>query len=80
MEIYVDDIVIKSSWMEDYVHDLMESLSTLRNIGIKLNPAKCTFGVSFGKFLGHVIFSKGLLANPAKVNILATMRSLSTVK
>lgn len=76
MEIYVDDIVIKSPWMED----LIETLDTLSSTSLKLNPTKCTFGVSSGKFLGHVISSEGLCVNRAKVNILATMQSLSAVK
>lgn len=79
VEIYIDGIVIKSSGMEDYAHDLTETLDTLRNTSLKLNLAKSTFGVSFGKFLGRIISSKGLRAIPAKVNILTTMRSLSTV-
>lgn len=80
VEIYVDVIVIKSPHMKDYTGDLTETLDTLRSTNLKLNPAKCTFRVSSRKFLRHVIFSEGLRANPTKVNILATMRSPSTVK
>lgn len=42
VEIYVDNIVIKSPKMKDYARDLIETLDTLRRIGLKLNPAKCT--------------------------------------
>lgn len=80
MEIYVDDIVIKSPRVEDYARDLKKQLDTLRSTDLKLNPAKYRFGVSSGKFLRHILSSEGLRANAAKVNILTTMRSLSTVK
>lgn len=76
----MDDIVIKSPRMEDYAKDLAKSLDTLRKMRLKLNPMKCTFRVFSGKFLGHVIFSKGSYANPVKVNILTAMKSSIMVK
>lgn len=66
--------------MVNYAADLKETIETLRHIGLKLNPAKCTFGLECGKFLGHVIWSQGLQANPEKVNILVKMRSPKTLR
>lgn len=80
VEIYIDDIIIKSSRMSDYASELKEMLDTLRSTDPKLNPTKCTFRVFLGKFLGHTISNEGLQANPKKVNTLARMRFSSTVK
>lgn len=66
--------------MVDYTSDLKETLDKLRRTNLKLNPTKYTFRVSLEKFLGHVISSRGLQANPEKVNILAKMRSLRTLR
>jgi len=52
VEVYVDDMVVKSIRAADHIADLRETFETLRSHKMKLNPAKCAFGVSFGKFLG----------------------------
>lgn len=49
VEVYVDDIMVKSKKSGQLVHDLEETLSTLKRYDMKLNPAKCTFGVKDGK-------------------------------
>lgn len=66
VEIYVDDIIIKSLEMVDFVDELEETLATLRDVGLKLNPTKCTFEVSSWKFFGYIISHKGLRTNPEK--------------
>ena len=50
MEVYVDDILIKSVLPIDHIGDLHESFRTLKQYRMKLNPAKCAFEVSLGKF------------------------------
>lgn len=55
VEVYVDDILVKSKKSDQLVHDLEETFSTLKRYGMKLNPAKCTFGVKDGKFLGYMV-------------------------
>ena len=47
---------------------------------MKLNPSKCAFGVSFGKFLGFIVSQKGIEANPLKVRAILEMSSLKTIK
>lgn len=69
IEVYIDDIVIKSHKITDFVGDLEETMKMLRQVGLTLNPTKCTFGVSSGKFLGHIISHLGLKANPEKTLI-----------
>ncbi|KAL2248407.1 UNVERIFIED_CONTAM: Retrovirus-related Pol polyprotein from transposon [Sesamum indicum] len=55
MEVYVDDILVKSRRSQDHLEDLSQTFSIMRSHGMKLNPDKCTFGVTGGKFLGYMI-------------------------
>lgn len=55
LEVYVDDIMDKSLKVEDHLVDLDETFMNLRKHSIRLNPAKCDFGVEFGKFLGFMV-------------------------
>jgi len=52
VEVYVDDMLVKSRKTISHLADLEETFNTLRKYQMKLNPAKCAFGVSSGKFLG----------------------------
>ncbi|GKV02694.1 hypothetical protein SLEP1_g15092 [Rubroshorea leprosula] len=53
LEVYVDDIVVKSLKAENHLADLDETFNNLRKNQMRLNPAKCIFGVESGKFLVH---------------------------
>ena len=55
VEVYVDDMLVKSLDEERYLDDLQETFNTLRQHQMKLNPNKCAFGVSSGKFLGFMV-------------------------
>ena len=55
MEVYVDDMLVKSTTMEHHLRDLKETFSDLRLYNMKLNPEKCTFGVKAEKFLGFMV-------------------------
>ena len=63
VRVYVDDMLIKSKEEEDHLNDLKEMFNTLRQYSIKLNPYKCAFGISSGKFLGFVVSQRGIEAN-----------------
>ncbi|XP_074301041.1 uncharacterized protein LOC141632388 [Silene latifolia] len=52
VEVYIDDMVVKSKQEAQHVEHLADTFSTLRKYEMKLNPSKCTFGVSSGMFLG----------------------------
>ena len=52
MEVYIDDMLVKSLEVEDHISHLQQAFSTIRKYNMKLNLAKCSFGVSSGKFLG----------------------------
>jgi hypothetical protein len=70
---YVDDIIVKSTKQENYVADLHETFANFRRAGLKLNPEKCVFGVKKGKFLGCLVSTKGIEANPSKIEAILRM-------
>ena len=55
VEVYIDDMLVKSKEEEDHLDDLKETFNTLRQYNMKLNPSKCAFGVSSGKFLRFIV-------------------------
>ena len=55
MEVYIDDMVIKSKVTFEHIRDLEEAFSVLKKHQLRLNASKCSFGVSSGKFLGFMI-------------------------
>ena len=60
MEVYVDDMLVKSKEEEDHLDNLKETFNTLRQYNMKLNPSKCVFGVSSRKFLGFMVSQRGI--------------------
>ncbi|KAI3767600.1 hypothetical protein L2E82_17847 [Cichorium intybus] len=67
IEVYVDDMVIKSPEATTLMADIEETIKTLEKEKMKLNPTKCAFGVEEGQFLGYYVTNQGVLPNPAKV-------------
>ena len=67
MQVYVDDIVIKTKQKATLINDLRETFANLRRFRMKLNPDKCTFGVPAGNLLGFLVSSQGIEANPTKI-------------
>ncbi|GJY75751.1 reverse transcriptase domain-containing protein [Tanacetum coccineum] len=66
LEVYVDDLVIKSHTEHEILKDVEETFHNLRRINLKLNPKKCTFGAEEGAFLGHIVSMQGIKACPKK--------------
>jgi hypothetical protein len=77
---YVDDIIVKSTKQENHITDLQETFANFRQAGLKLNPEKCVFGVKKGKFLGCLVSTKGIKANPSKIEAILRMEPPSTKK
>ena len=77
MEVYVDDLLVKSREEIDHLRHLSDAFAVLRKFQMKLNPAKCVFGVSSGKFLGHLVSRRGIEANPEKIQAVINMKSPS---
>ena len=71
MDAYVDDMVVKTKHVETLVDNLRVTFDNLRTYDIKLNPEKCVFGVPAGKLLGFIVSSRGIEANPAKIQALS---------
>ncbi|XP_034219224.1 uncharacterized protein LOC117630638 [Prunus dulcis] len=80
MEVYVDDMLVKAPKRADHIGNLAESFSLLRQYRMKLNPSKCTFGVSSGRFLGYLVTQRGIEAHPRQIKAILEMKSPSTVK
>ena len=55
VQVYVDDMLVKSRREEDHLEDLRETFNTLCSYNMKLNPGKCAFRVTIGKFLGFIL-------------------------
>ena len=55
VQVYVDDMLVKSLRKDDHLDDHRETFDTLWSYNMKLNPNKCTFGVTMGKFLGFMV-------------------------
>ena len=80
MEVYIDDMLVKSTTAGLHIAHLSETFQILRDYNMNLNPAKCAFGVSAGKFLGFIVNHRGIEANPDKIKALLDMPSLSGIK
>ena len=80
MEVYIDDMLVKSTIAELHIAHLSEAFQILRNYNVKLNPAKCAFGVSAEKFLGFIVNHRGIEANPDKIKAVLDMPSPSGIK
>ncbi|XP_034197876.1 uncharacterized protein LOC117613376 [Prunus dulcis] len=80
MEVYVDDMLVKAPNRADHIGNLAESFSLLRQYRMKLNPSKCTFGVSSGRFLGYLVTQRGIEAHPRQIKAILEMKSPFTVK
>ena len=55
MEVYVDDMLVKSKEELAHLDDLKETFTSLKQYQMKLNPSKCVFRVASGKFLGFMV-------------------------
>jgi hypothetical protein len=60
VEIYIDDIVVKSTSTGGHLEDLCQVFELTRRFGLKMNPKKCAFGVSADQFLGFLVHERGI--------------------
>jgi hypothetical protein len=70
LEIYIDDVVVKSAAFNDHLADLRLPLERMRKYGLKMNPLKCVFGVSAWRFLGFIEHEHGIEIDPKKVEAI----------
>ena len=80
VQVYVDDMLVKSRREEDHLEYLKETFDVLRSYNMKLNPGKCAFKVTAGKFLGFMVSQRGIKANPDKIRVIIEMTPPRNVK
>ena len=80
MEDYVDDIVVKSKTRARHFQILEQVFERCKKYKLRMNPMKCAFGVSIGKFLGFLVHHRGISMDPAKDTAIVTMKRPTTVK
>ena len=80
VEVYIDDMMVKSLNKEKHLDDLQETFDTLKRYNMKLNPSKCAFEVSFGKFLGLMVSHRGIEANLDKIQAILNMEPPKNIK
>ena len=73
-------MLVKSIREEDHLDDLKETFDTFCSYNMKLNPSKCAFGVTAGKFLGFMVSQRGIEVNPNKVQAIMELTPKKNVK
>ncbi|KAL6323325.1 hypothetical protein AAG906_029332 [Vitis piasezkii] len=70
MEVYIDEIVVKSGTRDEHAQYLEETFHLMRAYNMMLNPAKCVFGVNAGKFLGFMVTQRGIKVNSVQMRVI----------
>ena len=70
MEVYIDDMVVKSKKHEEHILNLVEVFEILRHHKLHLNTTKCAFGVGSEKFLGYIITCRGIEVNLDQIRLI----------
>ena len=74
IEVYIDDIVVKSKEVSDHVDDLRNIFGTLREHKLRLKASKCSFGVGSRKFLGYIVTHQGIEVNLDQVKVINNLQ------
>ena len=74
VEVYIDDMVVKSKLVSEHVMDLTSIFEILREHKLRLNASKCSFGVGSEKFLGYVVTYKGIEVNPDRIKTINNLQ------
>ncbi|KAJ0539151.1 putative nucleotidyltransferase, Ribonuclease H [Helianthus annuus] len=80
MEVYIDDMVVKSKKVEDHLKDLEVAFNILDQYNMKLNPSKCHFGVKAGKFLGYIVTKRVIEASLEQIKAIVNIKSPTNAK
>ena len=80
VQVYVDDMSVKCIQEDDHLDDLKETFDTFRPYNMKLNSSKCAFGVMAGKFLGFMVFQRGIEVNLDKIQAIMELTPPKNVK
>ena len=74
IEVYIDDMVVKSKLVSDHLRDLGDIFEILRKFRLRLNASKCSFGVGSGKFLGYMVTHRGIEINPDQIRAIHSLQ------
>ena len=80
VQVYVDNMLVKSRREDDHLENLKETFDTLRSYNMKLNPSKCAFGVTARKFLGFMVSQRGIDVNLDKIWAIMEMTPPRNIK
>ena len=80
IEVYIDDMVVKSKQEVRHMEDLQGVFEVLRQHKLRLHAEKCTFGVGAGKFLGYLITGRGIKVNPNQIEVVKRLKPPSNPK
>ena len=75
IEVYIDDMVIKSKVVSEHVKDLEVIFSILREHKLRLNATKCSFGVGSGKFLGYMVTHIRIEVSPNQIKAINSLQA-----
>ena len=74
IEVYIDDMVVKSKMVSEHVGDLGNIFEILRKHKLRLNASKCSFGVGSDKFLGYMVTHRGIEVNPDQIKAINSLQ------
>ena len=74
IEIYVDDMVLKSKVVFEHLGDLGSTFGVLRKHKLRLNASKCSFDMGSGKFLGYIVTHRGIEVNPDQIKAISDLK------
>ena len=74
IEVYIDDMVVKSKVVSEHITDLGSIFEILRKHRLRLNTSKCLFGILSGKFLGYMVTHKGIKVNPNQIKAINSLQ------
>ena len=74
IEVYIEDIVVKSKVVSEHVGDLGNIFEILRKHKLCLNTSKCSFGVGLGKFLSYMVSHWGIEVSPNQVKVINSLQ------
>lgn len=80
MDVYIDDMIIKSKQTRDHNLHLRQTFAVLRKYNMKLNPTKCSFRVTSGKFLGYLVTKREIEADPNQIKTVGNLQPPRSVK
>ncbi|GMP79431.1 hypothetical protein CsSME_00034981 [Camellia sinensis var. sinensis] len=80
VEVYIDDMVVKTRETKDHLEDLKTVFDILKTYRLQLNTSKCAFGVGSGKFLGYLVTRRGIEASPDQIKAILELKSPTSVK